>query len=120
MFYDRLLEAFKKNNVKITPLLVSLSISRGNIENWRNGAEPRAETLSKLAEALQVSTDYLLGKVDEKTPAPQEPSASLAYSPLEQEIIKAYRAAPPVLQEAVLNVLHIPIPASNVRQKKNA
>lgn len=41
------------------------------------------------------------------------------FSPLEEEIIEAYRAASPVLQDAVLDILHIKKPVST-EQKKNA
>ena len=42
------------------------------------------------------------------------------FSPLEEEIIEAYRAAPAVLQKAVLDILHIEAPASPLEQKRHA
>lgn len=119
---NRFKELRVKNGYKTQQDLAAvLFVNQTAVSQWERGVTiPSPPILLKLSELYGVSTDYLLGRTDEKSPAPQEPSASLAYSPLEQEIIKAYRAAPPVLQEAVLNVLHIPIPASNVRQKKNA
>lgn len=121
MFSERLKLLRAAHHVSQSALGKDLFVSQQAVAKWELGtASPNPEMIAKIAKYFDVSTDYLLGRTDEKSPAPQEPSASLAYSPLEQEIIKAYRAAPPVLQEAVLNVLHIPIPASNVRQKKNA
>ncbi len=87
------------------------------VSAWENGrGQPDADMLLILCELYSINNiAELLGQ--DISPSNE---GSPSYTPLEQEIIKAYRAAPPVLQEAVLNVLHIPIPASNVRQKKNA
>lgn len=92
------------------------------IGHWETGyAQPDANTLFEICALYGVSVDEAFG-FSEKGNTTKKGLAEKdsSYSSLEQEIIKAYRAAPPVLQEAVLNVLHIPIPASNARQKKNA
>ena len=121
MFQIRLKKLREATGLSQYSFAKQFGVAQSTVGSWEAGKrEPNFATAQRLADFFNVSVDYLLGRTDEKSPAPQEPSASLAYSPLEQEIIKAYRAAPPVLQEAVLNVLHIPIPASNVRQKKNA
>lgn len=36
-----------------------------NIKRWEGGVAPRAQTLAKLAQSLQTSTDYLLGLTDQ-------------------------------------------------------
>lgn len=99
-----------------------IGVGRATVQRYESNAIDIKRTVAiKLAEILKTTPAYIMGWEDTpSSPAPQENKAHSSYSPLEQEIIKAYRAAPPVLQEAVLNVLHIPIPASNVRQKKNA
>lgn len=99
-----------------------IGVGRATVQRYESNAIDIKRTVAiKLAEILKTTPAYIMGWEDTpSSPAPQENNAPSSYSPLEQEIIKAYRAAPPVLQEAVLNVLHIPIPASNVRQKKNA
>ncbi len=44
----------------------AIGISRGAYANYEVGTrEPDAETLSKLADLYQVSTDYLLGRTDD-------------------------------------------------------
>ncbi|EAC5167531.1 XRE family transcriptional regulator [Listeria monocytogenes] len=63
MFGNRLKQLRKNNNKTQEDISKILGISRGaysHIENGRN--EPDMETLVKLADIFEVSTDYLLGK----------------------------------------------------------
>lgn len=48
----------------------ALKIPSGSITAWKNGAIPRAQTLSKIADHFSVTTDYLLtGEQKEKSPS---------------------------------------------------
>jgi len=49
-------------------LLISLGISTGNINKWREGAVPNGDTVIKIAKAIGCTTDYLLER-DEKITA---------------------------------------------------
>ena len=69
MFYDRLLDLCRENDKKITPVVRELGLSTGGIARWRNGSSPDGDTLYKIAEYFDVSTDYLLGKSDIKKPS---------------------------------------------------
>ncbi|EAC6347782.1 TPA: helix-turn-helix domain-containing protein [Listeria monocytogenes] len=63
MFGNRLKQLRKNNNKTQEDISKILGISRGaysHIENGRN--EPDMETIVKLADIFEVSTDYLLGK----------------------------------------------------------
>lgn len=62
MFFSNLDYICKKNNIKITPLLNELEISKGSIHKWKNGTLPNGETLLKIANYFNVSIDYLLGR----------------------------------------------------------
>lgn len=64
MFYDRLEAMCKIRNIKITPFIVELGLSKGNIGKWRSGVIPNGEVLTKIANALDCSVDYLLGRTD--------------------------------------------------------
>lgn len=64
MFYDRLETMCKTRNIKITPFVVELGLSKGNIGKWRSGVVPNGEVLTKIADALDCSVDYLLGRTD--------------------------------------------------------
>ena len=65
MFWDNLCVAC--HNKKITPTALSkeLSISSSSVTAWKQGRIPNGETLIKIANYLQVSIDYLLGRTDE-------------------------------------------------------
>lgn len=64
MFFDILKERCAEKGIKLTPLLKKLGISLGSTSNWKNGTIPNGEILEKLAEALDCSVDYLLGRDD--------------------------------------------------------
>lgn len=66
MFFDMLQNECCKKGIKVTPLLVDLNLSTGNISKWKKGALPNGEILIKLADYLDCSIDYLLGRNDEK------------------------------------------------------
>ena len=51
-------------------MIKDLSLAHGNVTNWNKGAVPKGETLNKIADYFNVSTDYLLGKT-EKRKAPE-------------------------------------------------
>jgi len=67
MFYEQLNKICIERNIKITPLILKLGMSKGNIEKWRNGKIPNGETLIKLADELDVSIDYLVGRSERST-----------------------------------------------------
>lgn len=46
-----------------------IGVSQGNISDWIRGCgAPSNDSLQRLADALNVSTDYLLGRTDEAKP----------------------------------------------------
>jgi transcriptional regulator with XRE-family HTH domain len=60
MFYDNLLKACERINIKITPLVTECGGAKGSISNWKKGAVPSSDIVVRLAERLNVSCDYLL------------------------------------------------------------
>lgn len=64
MFFEQLNKICKDKNIKITPLILKLGMSKGNIEKWRNGMIPNGDSLIKIANELDVSVDYLLGRTE--------------------------------------------------------
>lgn len=64
MFYDRLVTMLNERKLKITPTLTGLGFSKGNIGKWRGGVIPNGEVLIKVADYLDCSVDYLLGRTD--------------------------------------------------------
>lgn len=60
MFYDRLKIACEKANTSVTATLKAIGIGTANGTYWKNGSIPSSDVIVKLAEFLDVSTDYLL------------------------------------------------------------
>lgn len=72
MFIDRLLSLCTENGTDISNVLRSLGLSTSKGTAWRKGSVPNGEILLMLAEYFKTSTDYLLGKTDDPTPAGQK------------------------------------------------
>lgn len=72
MFYSRLKQICEENNTTVTALSKELHLSSGNLSKWKNGCVPKSETLTKIAEHLNISVDYLLGYTVETDNEEQE------------------------------------------------
>lgn len=94
----------------ISVMLTELGLNKNLISTMQaRGSMPKADNLAKIADYLEVSVDYLLGRTDDpgqKTePAPQNESKELELTQKELELINILRRTPPAQQEAVLNLL---------------
>jgi len=78
VFYDQLKAACQARNTTPTTLLKEIGLSSANTGAWKKGGTPSAEVLLKLAERLNVSTDYLLDRTKDPTP-PGESSEGEEY-----------------------------------------
>ena len=93
-------------------LAAALHVSQQSLSDYENGkTNPDLETLVKMAEILNVSVDYLLGRTDDLgTPIGISPS-SFSTSPSEQELILKFRKISPESQETILRVLETALQA---------
>lgn len=66
IFFVRYSELCTAANGTPNSIAKELGVSSGSVTAWKNGAEPRPKTLSKIADFFGVTTDYLLGKEDQK------------------------------------------------------
>lgn len=67
VFTERLTQAMKDNNMKVIDLANKSGLQSAAISNWRSGYyKPNAESMVKLAKALNVSVDWLSGTSDKK------------------------------------------------------
>lgn len=65
-FLETVLSLLSKKGVSKNKMLTDLELGKNSFVNWENrGTIPGGNTLNKIAEYFEVSTDYLLGK--EKT-----------------------------------------------------
>lgn len=60
MFFNNLENLCKINNTTVTSVVKSLGLSTSAVTSWRNGVIPNGDTIIKLAEYFNTSTDYLL------------------------------------------------------------
>ena len=60
MFYEQLERICKEKGVSITPMVVNLGLSKGNIRNWKKGSLPKYETRLKIAEYLKIPVEKLM------------------------------------------------------------
>lgn len=68
VFFDNLKAACRANKTSPSALVLSFGMSKANVTNWKNGGLPSPDVLLKIADALGVSVDYLLGN-EQKKPA---------------------------------------------------
>ena len=64
MFWDRLYHLCTKNNFKPNTVAKAIGLSTATATKWKNGSGPNGEALSKIADYLDCSVDYLLGRTD--------------------------------------------------------
>ena len=65
-FWERFYELCLENKTKPNPVAAQLGISTATVTRWKNGSYPSSKYLQKLANYLNVSTDYILGKTNIK------------------------------------------------------
>ncbi|EKS9965061.1 helix-turn-helix transcriptional regulator [Enterococcus faecalis] len=63
ILFERISYLAKKQGLSVFDLAEKLNLSRNSIYSWKKSS-PKAETLEKVAEYFDVTTDYLLGRTD--------------------------------------------------------
>ncbi len=69
MFFERYSALCKEHDETPNSVAKKIGASSGSVTAWKKGTDPRNATLAKIADYFGVSTDYLLGKENEKAPA---------------------------------------------------
>lgn len=97
--YDRIDQLANEQGVKLASICEKLGKPRAYLTGARRaGTNLKPEQLQVIADALNTTPEYLTGQTDKKEKPP--PQGGLA-----DEFIKAFNAASPELQAAVLAVL---------------
>lgn len=65
LFYDRFTALCVQKGVSASFVVQQIGLNKSSATYWKNGAIPKGNTLQKLADYFDVSTDYLLGNVSE-------------------------------------------------------
>lgn len=82
--FERIKETAKKNGLSLQDTATKAGIGINTIYGWKRYV-PASDKLQAVADALHVSTDYLLGNTDDPVPAKQDTT------PDEQEIVTLFR-----------------------------
>ncbi|HAQ5734356.1 hypothetical protein IGK15_001616 [Enterococcus sp. AZ045] len=69
MLLDKVKELAREKNITIAELERKLDFSQGSISRWVKQS-PSSERLQKVADYFEVSTDYLLGRTEDRTIQP--------------------------------------------------
>lgn len=109
MFYMRLKLACEMRNIAISTAVKETLPSVGVIDNWKKGGMPRVDAVVKLANYLEVSTDYLLGLIDD--PASAAHSAA-DLNGEEADLIGRLRVADPLTRMNVLKMAQAILPCT--------
>ena len=77
MFPERLKAARKAKNLTRSQLASTIGVGKAAITRWELGSrEPRFQMLVKICDALEITSDYLLGRTE--TPPPRSEVARIA------------------------------------------
>ena len=92
MFYDNFIRACQIKKQKPNPVAMQCGGTKSSATSWKNGASPNSDIVAKIAEYLEVSTDFLLlGK---------ETVEDL--SPTEKELLNSFRKLSPNEQQRII------------------
>lgn len=64
MFWERLYSMCLTKDCKPNTIAKAIGLSTATATKWKNGAIPNGEALKKIADYLDCSVDYLLGRTD--------------------------------------------------------
>lgn len=92
MFYDNFIRACQIKKQKPNPVAMKCGGTKSSATSWKNGASPNSDIVAKIAEYLEVSTDFLLlGKATVDS-----------LSSIEQELINSFRKLSPNEQQRII------------------
>lgn len=83
--YERTATTSKQRGYSLKTLAIKAGLAENSIYDWKKST-PKADNLQKVADVLNVSTDYLLGRTDELN----HPSSPKTTDILDDETILAF------------------------------
>ena len=105
-FVSITLNLISENGINKAKMLSDLELNHNSFVNWRGGKTPNAETVAKIAQYFNVTTDYLLGI---EKPAPGE----RVLSENERQLRKLAESLPEEKTEEAINYLEFLIARDN-------
>ena len=74
MFFTRFQALCQEKGISVYRACTDIGLNRSAVAKWKAGGKPNGTTAGKLADYFGVSTDYLLGQTEEKSPNKPLPS----------------------------------------------
>ena len=68
MFFNRFKQLCDQKNISVYRACTDIGLNRSAVAKWKNGGKPNGSTAAKLAAYFGVTTDYLLGQSEDRTP----------------------------------------------------
>ena len=69
MFFNRFKALCDQNNISVYRACTDIGLNRSAVAKWKSGGQPNGTTAARLADYFGVTTDYLLGQTEAKSPA---------------------------------------------------
>ena len=69
MFFNRFKQLCDQNNISVYRACTDIGLNRSAVAKWKSGGKPNGTTAARLADYFGVTTDYLLGQTEAKSPA---------------------------------------------------
>jgi len=66
VFFDRFQSLCDEKNISVYRACTDIGLNRSAVAKWKAGGKPNGTTAGKLADYFGVTTDYLLGKSDDR------------------------------------------------------
>lgn len=102
----RLKELREERKLTQTEIASAIGGSQSNLAKWEKGTvQPPAESIIKLADFFQVSTDYLLGREDDFGNIVIKNNASFAVSDAEKKHLTNLRRLKPQTQQYIFGLV---------------
>lgn len=99
MFYEQVLHLCNKKGITVFALIREMGMSKANGTYWKNGKIPKFDTLKKVADYFNVTTDFLLTGND--TPAVQPPTNQQLFTAEDIELLLKIKNLPPTERKEV-------------------
>lgn len=68
MFFYRFKQLCDEKQISVYRACTDIGLNRSAVAKWKAGGKPNGSTAARLAEYFDVTTDYLLGQSEERTP----------------------------------------------------
>ncbi|QHJ76609.1 MAG: Cro/C1-type helix-turn-helix domain protein [Bacteriophage sp.] len=89
--YERTINLSKQRGYSLKNLAIKAGLAENSIYDWKKST-PKADNLQKVADILNVSTDYLLGRTDKMDPSTSDKPKQVDLS--DDDIIMAFNGKP--------------------------